>query len=83
MADQTRQGFAIALDPTVQVPMHERERGRNQMHCHDMELNQVFRCEECGLELKVTHTCKDAGKAGDCHSECKLVCCEKELVLVS
>ena len=53
------------------------------MHCHDMKIDQVFRCEECGLELKVIHECKDAGKGPDCHSECKLICCDKELVPTS
>jgi hypothetical protein len=53
------------------------------MHCHDMKTGQLFRCEDCGLELKVVNECRDAGKPGDCDSECKLVCCGKPLVLVA
>jgi hypothetical protein len=52
--------------------------------CHDMKLNEVYECEDCGLQLKVVKECRDVGKDKDscCGSSetCTLLCCGKELV---
>ena len=53
------------------------------VHCHDMKIDQVYYCEECGLELKVVHECKDCGKEADqcgC-GDCVFTCCDKPLKL--
>jgi hypothetical protein len=55
--------------------------------CHEMRLGQVWRCEECGLELEVVAECENAGEPDEqcaCHYEnepCSFSCCGKELVL--
>jgi hypothetical protein len=52
--------------------------------CHDMKLNEIYVCEDCGLELKVVRECRDVGQDKDecCGSSetCSLLCCGKELV---
>ncbi len=54
--------------------------------CHDMRIDEVYVCPDCGLELKVVAECKDAGKpasdcgCGDDEGHCALTCCGKPLV---
>jgi hypothetical protein len=55
--------------------------------CHDMKLNEVYLCPDCGLEITITKECTDAGKHGqptDCCNPastraCVLTCCGEEL----
>lgn len=53
--------------------------------CHEMKLDEVYGCADCGLEVTVTKECKDAAthtNAGDCCTkpdDCALVCCGKPL----
>ena len=53
--------------------------------CHDLRLDQVYECPDCGLQVKVVKECHDVGKPVDecCDSEatCALKCCGKELIL--
>jgi hypothetical protein len=51
-----------------------------------MKKGEVYYCEECGLELKVTKECKDASEGSDscgCDTEaetcCEIMCCDKPL----
>lgn len=51
--------------------------------CHDLRLNEVYGCPDCGLEITVSKECTDArdhAKATDCCNpgsakECVLTCC--------
>ena len=48
--------------------------------CTDMEVGQIYTCEDCGLELQVVKGCSDdEGVCSD--EECTFVCCGGELVL--
>ena len=55
--------------------------------CHEMRLHQVWRCEECGLELRVVNECENADLTEEqcaCHYEngpCCFSCCGEELIL--
>lgn len=55
------------------------------LSCHDLKLNEVYACPECGLELTVTRECKDARRhtaAGDCctqQQDCNFVCCGQQI----
>jgi len=50
--------------------------------CHEMKEDQVYFCEDCGLELKVVKECKECGTPEECSSEeCTFVCCNKPLKL--
>jgi hypothetical protein len=53
------------------------------VNCHEMKKGQVYVCEECGLKLEVIEECRDCGTpAESCeHTECRFVCCDKELTL--
>jgi hypothetical protein len=57
--------------------------------CHEMKLDQVWRCGDCGVELRVTKQCNDCeetqGQEGGCTCEvdCSIECCGKPLQLVS
>ena len=33
--------------------------------CHDMRKNEIFVCEDCGMELQVIKECKDMGPISD------------------
>jgi hypothetical protein len=54
-------------------------------NCHDMKMDEVYSCPDCGLELKVVKTC-DHGGEGEDHNccqetdDCQIVCCGKALV---
>ena len=53
--------------------------------CHDMEVGEIYACEECGIELKVVKECKNSEKPADqcsCHEEgeeCTFSCCGRPL----
>lgn len=55
--------------------------------CHDMKLNEVYLCPDCGLEITITKECTDAGTHGqptDCCNPgsakaCVLTCCGEPL----
>jgi hypothetical protein len=52
--------------------------------CHDMEVGQVYRCKECGLEIQVVKTCtecKTESKDCGCDDSCTFECCGKSLKL--
>jgi hypothetical protein len=49
--------------------------------CHDLQLNQVYTCPDCGLEVTVTRECRDA-RQHDQHSDCCNPGSDKECVLV-
>jgi hypothetical protein len=46
--------------------------------CTEMKIDEVYVCEDCGLELKVVKEC-DSGAEGACACGCVLSCCEKPL----
>jgi hypothetical protein len=48
-------------------------------NCVEMEKGDIYRCETCGLELKVTKSCAclAAGKEVSCTSP--LQCCGKDM----
>ncbi len=56
--------------------------------CHDMRLDEVYSCPDCGLEVTVTKECADVGQHSeptDCcnpgsDKECALTCCGRPLV---
>jgi hypothetical protein len=48
-------------------------------NCVEMEKGDIYRCETCGLELKVTKSCACvAGKEVSCSSP--LQCCGKDMI---
>lgn len=48
-------------------------------NCCDMKEGDVFVCNQCGLELKVSNPCScEPGEAGSCNVP--LQCCGKEMV---
>ena len=51
-------------------------------HCHEMKLNEIYACKECGLELKVVKECRDASLPPEqCKCDpCSISCCGEELV---
>ena len=46
-------------------------------NCHEMELGDIYVCENCGLELQVAKECKEFGTPHEqCEcSPCTFVCC--------
>ena len=48
-------------------------------NCADMKEGGLYKCESCGLELKVTTTCSCGSGSGDACSV-PLQCCGKEMV---
>lgn len=53
-------------------------------NCSDMKMDQIYVCEECGLELKVVSECQECGpspSAGSCGcvENCALECCGQSL----
>jgi len=53
------------------------------VHCHDMNIGQIYVCKECGLELKVEKNCSTDSKhpKGVSCVNCMHVCCGKDMVL--
>lgn len=49
------------------------------LSCHDMKKGQVYKCEDCGLEIKIMNTCKECCEDGSCG--CSFQCCGKDLKL--
>jgi hypothetical protein len=52
-------------------------------NCHEMEMGQVYVCEDCGLELKVVNECEECGtdpESCDC-PPCQFICCGEPLEL--
>ena len=48
------------------------------VNCHDMKLDQVYICDDCGLELKVIAECKECGTTDEscgCDEHCDFACC--------
>jgi hypothetical protein len=48
--------------------------------CSQMKMNQVYYCEDCGIELKVVKECTECGtkvstSACGCTEECSFECC--------
>lgn len=53
-------------------------------HCSDMKENQVWKCDKCGLEVKVEKQCScgsEPSSADACGKEAALVCCGQPLQL--
>ncbi len=55
--------------------------------CHEMKKGEVYGCDDCGFEFKVTKECKDLAKGGKgctCETEagdcCEMTCCGDPLV---
>ena len=48
-------------------------------NCAEMKEGDLYKCESCGLELKVTKTCSCGSGSGDACSV-PLQCCGKEMV---
>lgn len=56
--------------------------------CHEMKMNQVYVCKECGLELKVVKECDECGTeehsaACGCAEGCSFDCCGNPMTLKS
>ncbi|MBN1885489.1 MAG: hypothetical protein JW876_08210 [Candidatus Krumholzibacteriota bacterium] len=50
--------------------------------CHEMKKGQIWRCEDCGLELEVVAECSECGEGSDCAAEpCEFTCCGGPLTL--
>ena len=49
--------------------------------CHEMKMDEVYVCEDCGMELKVVkECCEDETEQQTCQCEpCVISCCGKEL----
>jgi hypothetical protein len=48
--------------------------------CHEMKMDQVYVCEDCGLELKVVKECDECGTEAPaetcgCAQGCSFDCC--------
>jgi len=51
-------------------------------NCDEMELDQVYLCEECGLQLKVVAECEECGAdTCGCTAPCTFECCGEPLKL--
>jgi hypothetical protein len=55
--------------------------------CHDMKKGEVYSCNECGFEFKVTKECKDVAKGAkacacsiDDEGCCEMTCCGEPMV---
>jgi len=56
--------------------------------CHEMKMNQVYVCEDCGLELKVVKECEECKPeaptaACGCAEGCSFECCGEPMKLRS
>ena len=52
--------------------------------CADMKMDQVWRCETCGLEVKITKPCDCSHEESPekaCSPDVCLTCCDKPLKL--
>jgi hypothetical protein len=49
--------------------------------CADLKLNQVWACEDCGLEVKILKECGPTAGAKACEPNFCLACCDKPLKL--
>ncbi|KQM12469.1 hypothetical protein AOA80_01975 [Methanomassiliicoccales archaeon RumEn M1] len=54
--------------------------------CHEMKMNQVYVCEDCGLELKVVKECEECGTTAPaetcgCVQGCSFDCCGSPMKL--
>ncbi len=52
--------------------------------CHDMKMDEVYVCGECGLELQVIKECHEVGKEVSdcgCTEHCTFACCGQEMKL--
>ena len=59
---------------------------KNMANCHDMKVDEVYTCPDCGIELKVIKTCDNSDTPSEkcgCHDEKDggFSCCGKPLVL--
>lgn len=50
------------------------------VHCHDMQMNEIYECKNCGLELKVVKTCQDSDDSCGCSDDAGFTCCGAALV---
>ena len=56
------------------------------LSCHDMKKDEIYICEECGLELKVVKECEEAEASDEeccCasgESDCSFMCCGMNMV---
>ena len=50
--------------------------------CDTMKKGEIYRCEDCGLEIQVIKECEDAKQCADgsCGSESTFSCCGGDLV---
>ena len=54
------------------------------VNCHEMKLNQIYTCKDCGLELKVVKVCNEADSTScGCHDDehTGMSCCGEPLTL--
>jgi len=54
--------------------------------CNEMKMNQVFVCQDCGLELQVVKECKECGTEESsttcgCAESCSFECCGEPMQL--
>jgi hypothetical protein len=49
--------------------------------CHDMRMDEVYECKECGLQVKVIKECEEVGTPAEtCEcGPCVIGCCGEEL----
>ena len=66
-----------------EVPERTNEsRQADMANCHEMELGQVYVCEDCGLQLKVVSECEECGAdTCGCTAHCTFECCGEPLKL--
>ncbi|NLT37501.1 MAG: hypothetical protein GXX95_05025 [Methanomassiliicoccus sp.] len=50
--------------------------------CHEMKMDQVYVCKDCGLELQVVKECKECGaESCGCVQSCSFECCGSPMAL--
>ena len=55
-------------------------------NCQEMKNGDIYKCEDCGMEIQVIKECKDYGTPADtctcatAKNLCTLSCCGKDLV---
>ncbi|MBN2153561.1 MAG: hypothetical protein JW839_19050 [Candidatus Lokiarchaeota archaeon] len=56
------------------------------VNCHDMKLNDVYKCPDCGLELKVVKECVEHCSDDSCEADacpdCGFQCCGKDMLKI-
>jgi len=56
------------------------------LNCQEMKNGDIYKCEDCGMEIQVIKQCKDFGTSTDkctcatSESHCTLSCCGKDLI---